>query len=95
MGYRIIYESETELTRGKSGVRRIFLSVGFFLCFLLSVAGFWPEGREMLRILLIPGDPDITMEAAEVFAQELSCGYSLKDAAQNFCIAVWSNGVSG
>ena len=94
MAYRIIYESEKEHTQ-RNGGRRVLLTVVFFLCFLWSVAKFWPEGRKLLQILLIPGDAETTLEAAEVFAQELGCGYSLKDAVRNFCSTVLQNGFSG
>lgn len=88
MAYRIIYESEKDQMERSSNCRRFLLTVCFFLCFVWSAAKFWPEGRELLRILLIPGDPDMTLEAIEVFAQELGCGYPIKDAVQNFFNAV-------
>jgi len=95
MAFRITYGVEKEQKQNKGRSRCFFLTAGFFLCFLWSVARFWPEGRELLRTLLIPGDPEVTMEAAEVFAQELGCGYSLADAARNFCLSVLGNGYSG
>lgn len=95
MGYRITYGMEAGRKESDRGGRRFFLTAVFFLCFLWMVSVFWPEGRELLKILLIPGDPDETLRAAEVFAQELGSGFSLTDAAQNFCIAVLEHGYSG
>lgn len=48
------------------------------------VSLFWPEGREVLRLLLIPGDPEVTMEAAQTFASELDCGVDILSAASDF-----------
>lgn len=75
--------------------RRAVLTVLFFICFLQLVHAFWPEGKDMLQMLLIPGDPETTLQAAEVFAQEMECGYSLMDAAKNFCISVLHHGNTG
>ena len=95
MGYRIIYGKNAERKEPGRGVRRFLLTGCFFLCFLWMVSVFWPEGRELLKILLIPGDPEETMRAAEVFAQELGSGFSITDAARNFCVAVLEHGYSG
>lgn len=95
MGYRIIYDEKNEKKTNFSGIRRSILTAGFFLCFLWGVSVFWPEGRELLKVLLIPGDPETTLQAAEVFAQELESGFSLADAAQNFCMAVLDHGHPG
>lgn len=95
MAYQIIYgegfEPNNRLHRG----RRLALTVFFFGVFLWSVFHFWPEGRELLKMALIPGNPDTTLEAAQVFAQELGCGFSLSDAAGNFFEAVRSHGYPG
>lgn len=95
VAYRIVYHDETEGCCSKKGRNRFFLTACFFLLFLLLVSVFYPQGREILRILLIPGDPDVTLHAAEVFAQELGNGYSMADAAKNFCITVLNHGYPG
>lgn len=82
MPYRINYSSASE--PGPSVLPRFFLTCVFFAVFLVLVTLYWPEGREVLRLLLIPGDPDVTMAAAETFASELHCGNSLKGAAMDF-----------
>ena len=92
MGYRVVYHNEKlERAREYSG-RRLYLTVFFLCCFYWMVSFFWPEGKELLKILLIPGNPEATMEAAEVFAEELACGSPLKDAAKNFYQTVLSHG---
>ena len=60
------------------------LTCAFFSVFLVMVTMFWPEGREVLQILLIPGDPKVTLEAAQTFASELDCGNSIFSAASDF-----------
>ena len=95
MAYQIIYDPNLKQDSKGNGIRRLLLTTAFFLCFLWMVGNLWPEGRELLKNLLIPGNPDMTLQAAEVFAQELGSGFSLADAARNFCIAVLENGYSG
>lgn len=69
---------------GPSVLPRVFLTCVFFAVFLVLVSLYWPDGREVLRLLLIPGNPDATIAAAETFASELHCGNSLKGAAMDF-----------
>lgn len=95
MGYHIIYDGKGKECAADRRMRRLAMTGGFFLCFLWLVCIFWQEGREILKILLIPGDPEHTIQAAEVFAQELGSGFSLGDAARNFCISVLNYGYSG
>lgn len=94
MDYRVIYGSECSCKRNVGSFRRFFLTTGFFFCFLWLVCCFWPDGRFLLKQLLIPGDPEVTLEAAEVFAQEVGSGFSLADAARNFCHVVLNRGYS-
>lgn len=79
--YRILYDSAD--TQKKNGRCAVFTIILFFL-FCGMVYTYWPEGRILLRTLLIPGDPDTTLHAAEVFAAELSCGGSISNAVRNF-----------
>ena len=79
--YRILYDSAD--TQNKTGRCAVFIMILFFL-FCGMVYTYWPEGRILLRTLLIPGDPDTTLHAAEVFAAELSYGGSFADAVRNF-----------
>lgn len=95
MAYRILYDREGADKPPKGGYRRFLLTTCCFLLFLWVVCTFWPEGREILRVTLIPGDPDQTLHAAEVFAQELGSGFCVADATRNFCMAVLAHGYSG
>lgn len=87
MAYHVDYSSQNQLNHSGSGIRRIMMTISFFLCFLLLVNTFWPEGSTLLRNLL-PGDPENALLAAEVFAGELESGFSIIDAAKNFCTAI-------
>jgi len=95
VSYRIEYTSEGEHKKMANFGNRIFLTIGFFICFLWMVNTYWPEGRDLLKRILIPGDPEVIMQAAEVFAQELSSGFTVTDAAKNFCIAIMEHGYTG
>ena len=92
--YRIIYGSGTGAHEKNSGGRRILLTGLLFLFFCMAVYKFWPEGRMLLQTLLLPGTPETTLQAAEVFAAEMGSGYALQDAVRTFCAAVLGNGYS-
>ena len=95
MGYRIEYGKTPSRSRGDGGWFRLCMTGLFLAGFCLLVSAFWPEGRELLRSILIPGDAEVTLEAAEVFARELGGGISLTEAAEHFCIAVLEHGNPG
>ena len=88
MSYRMIYELGSRSHSGNSVIFRTLMTASFFVCFLWTVSRFWPEGRELLKLLLIPGDPDVTLEAAEVFAQDLGSGEHLAEAWYRFVSVV-------
>ncbi len=81
MAYRIDY-GESPYTSDKSCFfLRSLMTCLFFLLFLVLVSAFWPEGREVLRLMLIP---DATLEAAETFVSELHCGSNLGSSMSDF-----------
>ena len=84
LAYRIDYSGAADADAGTDWFSRIFLTCLFFSLFLTAVSLFWPDGREVLRLLLIPGSPDRTMEAAETFVSELDCGNRIIGAASDF-----------
>jgi hypothetical protein len=87
MSYRMIYEPGSPGREGICVLFRILMSASFFVLFLWTVNRFWPEGRELLKLLLIPGDPDATLEAAEAFANNLGAGEHLTAAWHRFVSA--------
>lgn len=93
--YRIMYDSRTSVHSQKSRGRLVFLTAVLFLLFCTAVYSYWPDGRILLQTMLIPGDPETTLQAAEVFAAEVASGYAFSDAVKNFCSSVIENGYSG
>ncbi len=92
MSYRIIYDWEPEQRGRAHPCRRLMLTVCFFCLFLWAVGNFWPEGYAFVRSAMLS---DGTMEAAQVFAQELGCGFPIRDAAGNFIDTVFRHGFPG
>ena len=95
MPYSIVYGMEKEQKHSRKSRRRIVLTASMFLIFLWCVISYWKDGREVLKLLLIPGDAGSMIHAAEVFAQELSSGFSVVDALENFFGTVFAHGYSG
>ena len=92
VAYKIIYHSEIKKRYRKNIFRRACLTFTFFISFLWFVSVLWPEGMELIKMLIIPGNPDTTLQAAEVFAMELNCGVGLTHAINNFITMVRMNG---
>ena len=87
MSYRIDYSTGSK-GHAKNYSRKICLCCIFFAIFIIMVCLFWPEGKQILQVFLIPGEPDVTLNAAEVFAQDLSCGVDIREAAKNLCFQI-------
>ena len=86
MGYRIDYEGykETKASRKKEENHIVAWTFVCSMVFLLLVNYFWPEGRQMLRQLFLPGDG----EAVQAFAVQLQQGESLEQAVRELCRTV-------
>ena len=87
MGYRITYVNST-IRRRRTGIHPLRLQglIGAFLIlFLLLTNAYWPAGAQKLREFLIPGDPEVTMLAAEELVQDLHSGEAVSDAVAAFC----------
>lgn len=95
MAYRVDYFSKQNDTPSGQWVRRLIMAISFFLCFAFLVHFLWPEGRRFLQIMLIPGDPEQTLQAVQVFSEEIDCGFSFLDALKNLCAAVVQHGNRG
>lgn len=81
---KITYFAELEKNSSGSFLSRLFMSVSFFFVFVFAVSLYWPEGREVLRLMLIPGTPEDTLCALDTFAAELDCGMNITGAASDF-----------
>lgn len=87
MPYRIDYGHPSDKKYPVPTIRSHLLSLtaGAFTLFVLLTGTFWPEGREALRDLLIPGDPEITAEAFSTLVTEVREGEDLSEAVAAFC----------
>ena len=93
--YRIMYDSKNSIHSQKGRGRLAILTVVIFFIFCTAVCICWPDGKILLQTLLIPGDPETTLQAAEAFAAEVASGYTFSDAVNNFYSTVVRNGYSG
>lgn len=89
MGYIIRYQQgKIPLHTVQHKKRRTTLTGICFLIFLLAVCLYWPEGREYLKAVLIPGDAAVTVAAMEDFSQSLKSGTSLQEGLIVFCVTI-------
>lgn len=87
MGYRIDYDKGTaryEVSRNRPW-RRFVLTAVCFVLFLVLTGWFWPEGSDLIRDILIPGNDAVTVHAFAKFTEELREGTSIRDAVTVFC----------
>lgn len=84
MSCKINYYNEQEKESSGNALLLILMSLSFFIVFLFAVSLFWPEGREVMRLMCIPGTPEETIDALETFISELDCGISITGAASDF-----------
>lgn len=87
MGYRIEYGPEYRRFRKESPAKGkiLPLTAAFLVLFLALTAKFWPEGKETLENILLPGDPQVTKQAFSQMAQDLKEGEAIGDAVITFC----------
>lgn len=67
----------------------------FSALLLVLLWNFWPEGREVIRNLLIPGDPEVTSQAAAGLIADLQNGSAPRDALTAFCREILQGGAVG
>ena len=94
MGYRIDYDNGTkhfEVVQDKPW-RPWFLTAACFGLFLLLCEWFWPEGRQFVRDLLIPGDDAVTVQAFSNLTEEFRNGGEIKGIIIDFCREVLAGG---
>lgn len=93
MGYRVVYGAMPPVKRRKSKLRLQALTAAFLLAFALTVRQAWPEGQEMLRRFLLPGEPTVTEEAFRNMISDLQGGEPLADAVTAFCAQIVEYGI--
>ena len=94
MSYVIEYDSvEGTYEVRKEHPLRFFLLLGGALClFLLTAACFWPEGREKLISMAIPGEDAVTVAAFRNMTSDMRAGTRIWQAIEAFCREVVSFG---
>lgn len=87
MGYIIAYNGADAVKRATMHRKSKLpaLTVAFLLTFLLLTELFWPAGKEKLRHILLPGDPDVTAHAVTVLVDDLRAGEPVGEAVKAFC----------
>jgi len=87
MAYRIVYETGTaRVQENRRNSARIWvLTAVFLVLFGVLTVKFWPEGREALVEILLPGDPEVTWHALETMVMQLREGEAVGDAVMAFC----------
>lgn len=93
--YQILYHTKRNKDYKKYAGRCLLLSCLMFFIFCVFVFSYCPEGRSLLQALLIPGDPETTLQAAEVFAAEVGAGCRIQDALKNLYSSVIGYGYTG
>ena len=94
MGYRIVYGPETG-GRQIADKPRIRLRVMTGIMLLIgcgAVRIFWPEGTELLRRFLVPGEPTLTEQAFGTLVADLRMGEAFSEAVTAFCRTVVEQG---
>lgn len=87
MGYRIVYGPEIRPPRERAGTsgRLPAMTAAFLLIFALLVRQFWPEGTQILRQYLLPGELSVTEQAFSSLMQNIRGGESVLSAFTVFC----------
>ena len=89
MGYRVDYQPVRKLrnmenrTNGKTA-----LTAAFLMLFFLLVFSCWPRGAELVKEMIIPGEPEVTLGAVEQLAARLQGGEPLAAALEAFCCEI-------
>lgn len=78
MGYRIIYLPERKKKRIWPWA--VFLLGAAFLCI-----SFFPEGRQAIETVLLPGEPACTRQALSNLIQTVRSGGEIPAAIVRFC----------
>lgn len=87
MGYRIEYDkgSKAYEVRKEHSLRFPVMVASCLVLFFLLTWVFWPEGVELLREMVIPGDNAVTTQAWDTMVDSLKSGASVSDAVTVFC----------
>lgn len=86
MSYRVIYGAEQVIQKHKKKSARFRILIALsILIFAWTVRLLWPEGREMLAMYLLPGEPTLTEAAFSNLLENLRHGFGMADSLTVFC----------
>ena len=94
MSYRIEYGCAipAKFRHPTWGIQLQVLTAVCMILFSLMVGRFWPQGRQVLREYLLPGEPTVTEQAFSGLVQDLSSGMGLEEAVTVFCRQIIDHG---
>ena len=92
MAYKITYSPETAYLypQGKKEKRNI---TGKWITAAFLIAGLLWIRLNGIADFLIPGNPEVTKEAASVFMEDLQEGVRVHDAVTTFCKTILNDGM--
>lgn len=95
MGYRIVYGPMPKVPKvnNHKPLRLQAMTAMFALLFVLTVRQAWPEGTELLREFLLPGESNVTESAFSEMIVNLQEGQPLGDAFTAFCRQIVEDGI--
>lgn len=87
MGYRIEYGTSGSEKRSLAVKRypMLYMTVLFFIGFLLLTVAFWPEGRNTMLRIILPGDSEVTAAALRGVVADLQAGADFSEVVTAFC----------
>lgn len=91
MAYRVDYTDggrQAAVHEKKHSIRAVLIC--FFL-FLIFVQLFWPQGKEAIQKLLLPGATETVWAAVDVFADQVRTGEPVGEALETLCRNVFLN----
>ena len=95
MSYKIVYGPMPDVPKVRKGgtLRLRMLTAVFLLLFVFLVGQAWPEGREVLRRCLIPGEPTVTEALFADMLSEIRAGEPVEEAVTAFCRELMEYGI--
>lgn len=93
MGYRIVYGPMPKTVEAgrRCSYRLYWLTALFLMLLVLLVKLYWPEGVQVLRSCLLPGEMTSTEQAVNGLISDLQGGESFGDAVTVFCRQILEN----
>ena len=90
MGYKIEYGQTVKFVQQKTKDSNKNLKIAV-LVLVLALASAFLLRNDSVRSFILPGDPSVTEEALNTFADQVRAGEPFKDAAVAFCQDIISN----